>query len=232
MVAKKMKWKRMMFKGCKIYAQVNGNGNLLTQKGMVEIKYQLHQDMKYLARATSVKEIDEDFLRKMKTARTKKKNTLEKKKLSPNLLNNQDEDSIAVFTDGACEGNPGPAGIGILLQYRKHKKEVSRFIGRGTNNIAELTAIKVALQEIKDPHLPVSIFTDSAYCHGVLGGSWKARKNQKLIKEIKKEMKRFPHLNLIKVEGHKGIEGNEIANQLAQQALCKKREGKQKGGKA
>jgi hypothetical protein len=54
---KEMKWKRMMFKGCKVYAQVDGEGNLLTQEGMVVIRYQLDQDLKYLARASSVRRL-------------------------------------------------------------------------------------------------------------------------------------------------------------------------------
>jgi len=212
-----------MFKGGKVYAQVDGEGNLLTQEGMVVIRYQLDQDLKYLARASSVREIDETLLKKMESERRKKKKASGGKTPSLSPLKNQDDDSIVVFTDGACKGNPGPAGIGIVLQYRNHKKEISRFIGKGTNNIAELTAIKVALREIKDPNLPVYLYTDSDYCHGTLSRAWKAKKNQKLVEEIRKEMTRFPHLNLIKIEGHKGIEGNEQADQLARQAVRKKR---------
>jgi ribonuclease HI len=217
---KQMKWKRMMFKGCKVYAQVDEGGNLLTQNGLVEIKYQLDQDMKYLARASSVKEIDEVFLNKIKKERKKEKEALKKKSLPTSLKKNHD-DYIKVFTDGACEGNPGPAGIGIILQYRNHQKEISRYIGQGTNSIAELTAIKLALREIKDPNLPIDLYTDSDYCYKILSGSWKPKKNQKLIEEIKKEMARFSCLNLIKVEGHKGIEGNERADRLAREAIKK-----------
>ena len=144
-----------------------------------------------------------------------------KVELPENKKREFDEDTILIFTDGACEGNPGPAGIGVFFQYRNYKKEISRFIGYGTNNIAELTAIKIALQEIKNPHLPVALFTDSSYCYGVLTGRLKAKKNHPLIEEIKKEMARFPRLKFFKVEGHAGIEGNEKANQLAQQSLLK-----------
>jgi len=209
----------MMFKGSKVYASVDEKGALLIQKGRVEIKYQLDQDMQYLALASSVKEIDEAVLQAIKNKRGKKKKDLAK--AGPSV--SSDPDSIAVFTDGACGGNPGPAGIGIVLQYGHHKKEISRFIGEATNNIAELTAIKIALREIKDPRLPVNLYTDSAYCQKTLSGSWKPKKNKKLIEEIKKEMTRFSSLNLIKVEGHKGIEGNEHADQLAQQAVQKRK---------
>ena len=211
----------MMFKGCKVYAQVDEGGNLLTHNGLVEIKYQLDQDRKYLARASSVKEIDETFLDKIKKERKKEKEVI-KKKLPPSSLKKNQDDYIKVFTDGACEGNPGPAGIGIILQYRNHQKEISRYIGQGTNNIAELTAIKFALREIKSSDVPIYLYIDSDYCYKILSGSWKPKKNQKLIEEIKKEMVRFSCLNIIKVEAHKGIEGNERADCLARAAIKKK----------
>lgn len=218
MTSQETHWKRMMFKGNKVYASVDENGVLQVQDGRVDIKYQLDQDTKYRALASSVKEIDEAVLRAIKKERGGKKHLAKGATRSgPSLSTNPD--SITVFTDGACEGNPGPAGIGIVLQYRDHKKEISRFIGHATNNIAELTAIKTALREIKDPRLAVNLYTDSAYCQQTLSGSWKPRKNEKLIEEIKREMRRFPSLSLIKVAGHKGIEGNEQANQLAQQAV-------------
>ncbi|HPD61111.1 MAG TPA: ribonuclease H [Thermodesulfobacteriota bacterium] len=213
-------WKRMLFRGCKVYAQVSQDGTLLAKDGVVKIKYQLQQENEYVARASAIQEITESELKKSKNQREKKEKPPRIQK-SP-LLSEEDFDNntIFVFTDGACTGNPGPAGIGVFLQYRDHRKEISRFIGSGTNNTAELIAIKVALQEIKDPTLPVALFTDSSYCYGVLTGSFKAKKNRDLVEQIKKEMRRFPLLKFIKVEGHKGIEGNEKANLLAQQAIA------------
>jgi len=210
----------MLFRGCKVYAQVSQDGTLLAKDGVVKIKYQLQQENEYVARASAIQEITESELKKSKNQREKKEKPPRIQK-SP-LLSEEDFDNntIFVFTDGACTGNPGPAGIGVFLQYRDHRKEISRFIGSGTNNTAELIAIKVALQEIKDPTLPVALFTDSSYCYGVLTGSFKAKKNRDLVEQIKKEMRRFPLLKFIKVEGHKGIEGNEKANLLAQQAIA------------
>ena len=223
MVMEEIKWKRMMFKGCKVYAQVDEDGALLAQEGnKVGIRYQLDQNMQYWASASSVKEIDENQLKKAKSERDKKRKTPEKQPSPSPLMETKDPNAIIVFTDGACEGNPGPAGIGIVLQYRDQKKEISRFIGPGTNNIAELTAIKIALQEIKSPHLPIILYTDSAYSAKTLDGSWKAKKNQKLIEETKKEMVRFSNLTIIKIKGHAGIEENETADQLARQAIKKR----------
>ena len=210
----------MLFKGCKVYAQVSRDGTLLEKDGMVKIKYQLQQENEYLARASAIQEITENELKKLKHPREQRGKPRTIKNPPPASEENFDDNTIFVFTDGACTGNPGPAGIGVFLQYRDHKKEISRFIGSGTNNTAELTAIKIALQEIKDPTLPVALFTDSSYCYGVLTGSLRAKKNRDLVEEIKKEMSRFPLLKFIKVEGHKGIEGNEKANLLAQQAIA------------
>ncbi|MEA3417444.1 MAG: RNase H family protein, partial [Thermodesulfobacteriota bacterium] len=54
------------------------------------------------------------------------------------------DNTISIYTDGASSGNPGPSGIGILLRFKDHEKEISRNIGTATNNIAELEAIKTA----------------------------------------------------------------------------------------
>ncbi|MCX7004588.1 MAG: ribonuclease HI, partial [bacterium] len=45
---------------------------------------------------------------------------------------------IQVYTDGACTGNPGPAGCGVVLVFKDHVKEMSEYLGEATNNIAEL----------------------------------------------------------------------------------------------
>ena len=90
----------------------------------------------------------------------------------------EDPDCIRIYADGASSGNPGPSGIGVLLRYREHEKEISRNIGLGTNNIAELEAIRTGLLEVKNPDLPVRVYTDSGYAYGLLTLGWKARKNE------------------------------------------------------
>ena len=130
-------------------------------------------------------------------------------------------DTVHIYTDGASSGNPGPAGIGVLLRYGSHEKEISRFIGEATNNIAELEAIRVGLGELKDTRLPVRLYTDSAYAHGVLTLGWKAKKNTALIRAIKKRMATLTDVRLIKVKGHAGEEGNERADHLATAAIKK-----------
>ena len=130
---------------------------------------------------------------------------------------------IKIYTDGASSGNPGPAGIGVLLIFQENTKKISRFIGHATNNIAELTAIKVALEELKRTDIPVRIFTDSSYSIGLLTLGWKPKKNQELVEEIKGLIRKFKDIGFIKVKGHAGIEENEIADKLAVSAIKKGR---------
>ena len=131
------------------------------------------------------------------------------------------KESIIIFTDGACSGNPGPAGLGVFMLYKENEKSISQYIGEATNNIAELKAIQVGLLEIKNKSLPVRVFTDSSYANGVLTMGWKAKKNQELISSIKKTMAAFPDLKLIKVKGLVGVWENEKADELATSAIKK-----------
>jgi ribonuclease HI len=129
------------------------------------------------------------------------------------------KDAICIFTDGASSGNPGPAGIGVLLRFGEREKEISKYIGTATNNIAELEAIRAGLNAVKNKALPVRVFTDSRYAYGVLVLGWKARKNQEIITSIKQMLSQFRDLKFIKVKGHAGIEGNERADLLATSAI-------------
>jgi len=126
---------------------------------------------------------------------------------------------VWVFTDGASSGNPGPSGIGVVLRFGEHSKEISEYIGVATNNVAELKAIQAGLSALKNKNLPVRIFTDSSYAHGVLVLGWKAKANNQIVESIKKMMKKFKNLQIIKVRGHTGDKGNERADFLATSAI-------------
>ncbi len=128
-------------------------------------------------------------------------------------------EKIEVYTDGACSGNPGLCGIGIVFKYGDTIKEHSEFIGHGTNNIAELSAVLKALKMIKKPQMQVVLYTDSGYALGVLTLGWKAKANKALIREIADEMKRFRDLKFVKVEGHSDVTLNNRADILARQGI-------------
>ena len=89
---------------------------------------------------------------------------------------------LKIFTDGACRGNPGPAGVGVVMLNEKGEvvKTISHSIGQATNNIAEYTALIYALQEalvLKANR--VKIHTDSELMYCQLNGEYKI-KNEKL----------------------------------------------------
>ncbi len=210
---KDIKWKRMSFKGNKVWVAFTAQGDFCEQKNKVLIKYNIDQDYEYWIKKESLKHEDQAIpagQKEKKPKQPKKDPTLG---LPPNC--------IKIFTDGASSGNPGPAGIGALLLYKDNRKEICESIGRATNNIAELTAIKVALASLKRQDLPVRVFTDSSYAIGLLTQEWKPRVNQDVVVEIKSMMKTFKDLELIKVRGHAGIKENEVADFLATAAIKK-----------
>jgi ribonuclease HI len=129
------------------------------------------------------------------------------------------EGTIIIYADGACSGNPGPSGIGVVLQDGSTRKELSQYLGQGTNNIAELTALMEAANVIDAPERPVRMHTDSKYAIGVLSQGWKAKANQELVARAKKALTRLKDLELIHVPGHAGVLLNERADALAVQAV-------------
>ena len=210
----------MRFKKNKVWVAVDDEQKPLIKNGKYLIKYQLAQDYEYWVHPTSVRPIEKPQIERQTppSASPTKKKFPSKESLSDNRKS-IDQNTVSIYTDGASSGNPGPSGVGILMRFGSHEKEISNFIGNATNNVAELEAIRVSLLEQKKKDLPVRIFTDSNYAYGVLVLGWKAKKNQKLIMSIKNLMSAFRDIKLIKVKGHEGVEGNERADFLATSAI-------------
>jgi ribonuclease HI len=131
-------------------------------------------------------------------------------------------DAVVVYTDGACTGNPGPMGLGVVILDGKERKELSEYLGEGTNNIAELTAIVRALESVPT-HRTVVVHSDSAYALGLLGRGWKAKANQALVEKMRAIASKFRDLRLVKVAGHAGVSENERCDELARQAIVRGR---------
>ena len=137
---------------------------------------------------------------------------------------------VDIFTDGACQGNPGPGGWGAVLRYQGHEKEISGGDPATTNNRMELTAVIEALRLLKEP-CSVTIYSDSQYvCNGIEKGwakSWKANGWKKadkspalnpdlwdaLLCEIEKHQ-----VTMVWVKGHAGHPENERCDALAVEA--------------
>ena len=82
------------------------------------------------------------------------------------------EDFIEIYTDGAASGNPGPGGYGIVMLYKKHRKEMSAGFKHTTNNRMELMGVIVALESIKDREIKVKIYSDSKYVVDAINKNW------------------------------------------------------------
>ena len=218
-------WERMRFKKNKVWLATEAGGRPIEKNGKVLIKYQLEQDYEYWVKKESVRPLDSAPQQDPpeKSAQPRKKPSV--KNIDRTRVTDSSvaaaEDKICIFTDGASSGNPGPAGIGVLLRFGAHEKEISKFIGVATNNIAELKAIEAGLLAVKNTDLPVAIYTDSNYAYGVLTLGWKSKKNKDIVESIKKTISKFKDLTFIKVKGHAGHEGNERADSLATSAIKK-----------
>lgn len=138
--------------------------------------------------------------------------------------------SIHVYTDGACTGNPGPMGIGVVIldpsapilveggATEPQRRELSEYLGVGTNNIAELTAIQRGLLGLPRSR-EIVIYSDSAYAIGLLSQNWKAKANQELVAELRRLVREFSHVRFVKVAGHAGVPENERCDELARLAI-------------
>jgi ribonuclease HI len=137
---------------------------------------------------------------------------------------------VEIFTDGACRGNPGPGGWGVLLRYNKHEKKLHGGAKNTTNNRMELLAAIKALQALKKP-CQVKLTTDSQYLRrGITEwiANWKQRdwkgskkkpvKNIDLWQQLDHEVERHK-IKWHWVRGHTGHPENEIADQLANQGI-------------
>lgn len=215
-------WKRMRFKSNKVWMAIDKNRQPIVNAKKVRIKYQLDQDYEYWVHEKGVTPVDS----RLDGLKTGRKSGTPRHKTSSNrsqLYDTIPKNRICIYTDGASSGNPGPAGIGVYLQHGIHEKKISRSIGIATNNVAELEAIRTGLLAVKNMRLPVRVFTDSRYAIGMLSLGWKARNNRALIRDIRAIMNRFADLKFVKVRGHSGHKGNEIADQLAASSTRKSR---------
>jgi ribonuclease HI len=79
---------------------------------------------------------------------------------------------ISIYTDGASRGNPGPGGYGVVMKYGEHRKEISEGFRNTTNNRMELLSVIVALEALKNPGTPATIYSDSKYVVDSVEKGW------------------------------------------------------------
>jgi ribonuclease HI len=128
---------------------------------------------------------------------------------------------LDIFVDGACSGNPGPAGIGIVIKKDGTViKEIARSIGSATNNIAEYTALIYALQEaLALKAQQVHVTTDSELMHRQVIGLYKVKHGniKPLFDQVKHLMQGFEKFELT----HVPREANAEADKLSRQGVLK-----------
>ncbi len=145
-------------------------------------------------------------------------------------MNNMDSQIVEIYTDGACRGNPGPGGWGVLLIYGDTRKELFGGEDNTTNNRMELMAAIKALTSLKRG-CKLTLYTDSQYVRkGITEWimNWKKRnwrtaakkpvKNEDLWRLLDTQVARH-EVEWIWVKGHAGNEGNEAADQLANRGI-------------
>ena len=213
----------MNLRDATVFARCNEDGKLLTENGRVEIRYGVGKSKAYRAGASNLEadaSSDEIFADSHCETNTSTKKAAKKSaSISTSHLTEPVGDEVIAYCDGACSGNPGPAGVGAVMRWDKEEQELSEYIGEGTNNIAELLAIQRVLEGVPDTHRRLLIHTDSSYSIGVLTKGWKAKANKELIAIIRALLADRTGVELIHVRGHQGIELNEKADELAVEAV-------------
>ncbi len=140
---------------------------------------------------------------------------------------------VEIYTDGACSGNPGPGGWGVVLLYQGHEKQISGFEEQTTNNRMEMLAAIKGLQQLKEICY-VNLYSDSAYLVNAykngwidewVGNDWKTTTKKELkntdLWQLLFELSNKHKITWIKVKGHSNNKYNEICDQLARKEVEK-----------
>jgi ribonuclease HI len=213
-----MPWIEATLRGQRVLARARDDGKLADESGRVEIRYKPTDAKAYRAATRNLEVTEGATLLPDKTCalvavpgsapRAAKATTYA-----------VPADAWIAYTDGACSGNPGPAGSGIVLVAPGGKMhEGLEYLGQATNNVAELTAILRAVEWIPRDGRAIVVHTDSQYAIGVLQKGWKAKANGELV-AVAKRVVAERGAKLVYVPGHKGVLLNERADELAREAV-------------
>jgi len=140
---------------------------------------------------------------------------------------------VNIYIDGACSGNPGPGGYGIIIEYNGKRGEFSGGFSNTTNNRMEIMAAIVALESLKEK-CSARIFSDSQYLVNAMMKGWvqrwrangwmRNRKEKALNPDLWERLLKLRETHEVEfnwVRGHEGHEENERCDQLARAASLK-----------
>jgi ribonuclease HI len=212
----KKSWIRVKFRDAEVLARCQPDGALLVERGFVPFSYQPNGKV-YSTRMDRIEPVEGAVPESYGDPKVRAATPRPSAEIRPT------SEAVQLWTDGACTGNPGPAGAGVLYRYQDDERVLSEYLGHGTNNIAELTAILLGFEMVADTSLSVDVMTDSSYCIGLLTKGWKAKANQELVATLRAKMAEFRDVRLVKVKGHAGIPENERADELAGEAIVRSR---------
>jgi ribonuclease HI len=146
-------------------------------------------------------------------------------------MSEEKSESVEIYTDGACSGNPGPGGWGAILRFKGIERELKGGEAQTTNNRMEMTAVLVALNTLTRP-CAIDLYTDSEYVKKGMTEwlrGWKARgwktadkkpvKNDDLWKALDEAAARH-RISWHWVKGHAGHPENERADALARKGVA------------
>jgi len=218
-------WAKAILRGQRVLARVKEDGTFAAEGGRVEIRYKPTDGRAYQAGVRNLELVageallPDDAVVPGEKVPSKEERKADKKEKAAANIAPVPKDAWTVYADGACSGNPGPAGLGIVLVAPGGKiSEGFEYLGTGTNNIAELTAILRAAEYVPTGATAV-LHTDSQYSIGVLTKGWKAKANQDLVASVKKALATRPTWRIVYVPGHAGVPLNERADELAREAV-------------
>ena len=130
---------------------------------------------------------------------------------------------VTIYTDGACSGNPGPGGYGVVLISGSHRKEISEGFRLTTNNRMELLAAITGLEALKRDGTTVRLYTDSKYIVDAVNNGWLFNWEMKRFSKKKNpdlwvrflQVYRRHRVTLIWVKGHNNDPENERCDMMA-----------------
>jgi ribonuclease HI len=229
-----MPWLEATLRGQRVLARATEDGALAVEGGRVEIRYNPKDGRAYRASARNLEIVrgaqlvGDDACVSAQPTDAAPSGRPGRRAPAPRALSSSPPGLASAtgwiaYTDGACSGNPGPAGCGIVLVSPTGKlHEGFEYLGEATNNVAELTAILRAVEWLPPLASGIVVHTDSQYAIGVLQKGWKAKVNRELVARAKRAVE-ARGARLVYVPGHQGVPLNERADALAREAVLSRR---------